>query len=163
MTASLYADYVQDLKATLDDLFEQPDRYQTFELHVELAMGEALLVYETKRRKGQTDTIAYARTQKGNAQISPAVAYQRVASFLAMHDHIALTGDPMISLNKEYPHAVISFEHRAKGAPFKRSMKMIFIGVNDAEDAARYLAATGERTAVVVVRPHHSDRLWEWK
>ena len=163
MTASLYADYVQDLKATLDDLFERSDRYQTFDLHVELAMGEALLVYQTKRQKGQTDTIAYARTPKGNAQISPATAYERVSAFLTMQDHIALTGDPMISLNAEYPHAVISFEHRAKGAPFKSSMKMIFVGVNGAEDATRYLAMTKEPAAVVTTRPHHSTRLWEWK
>jgi hypothetical protein len=163
MTASLYADYIRDLKITLDDLYERPERYQTFDLHIELAMGSALLVYETKRRKGQTDTIAYARTQKGNAQIAPATAYQRVSSFLTMQDHIALTGDPMVALNEEYPHAVINFEHRVKGAPFKSAMKMIFVGVNDAEDAGRYLAMAGEPAAVITSRPHHSAKLWEWK
>lgn len=163
MTASLYADYIQDLKATLDDLHERPDRYQSFNLHVELAMGAQLLVYETTRRKGQTDTIAYARTPKGNSQVSPAIAYQRVAAFLAMQDHIALTGNPMISLNDEYPHAVVSFEHRAKGAAFKSSMKMLFVGVNDAEDASRYLGLIGQPAAVVSARPHRSDKLWERK
>ncbi len=163
MTASPYADYISDLKAILDDLYERPDRYQTFELHIELAMGASLLVYETKRRKGQTDTIAYARTPDGNAQIAPATAYQRVASFMAMRNHIALSGEPMIALNEEYPHAVINFEYRAKGAPFKTSMKMIFVGVNDADDAARYLAMAGGPGAIVTARPHSSSRLWEWK
>ncbi|EJJ26205.1 hypothetical protein [Rhizobium sp. CF142] len=163
MIASLYADYVQDLKARLNDLFERPDRYQTFDLHVELAMGAALLAYETKRQKGQTDTIAYARTAKGNVQVSPELAQQRISSFLTMQGHIALTGEPMISLNEEYPHAVISFEHRARGAPLKSSMKMIFVGVNDAEDAGRYFEMTGEPAAIVTTRPHRSKRLWEWK
>jgi hypothetical protein len=163
MIASLYADYVRDLKATLDDLYERADRYQIFDLHIELAMGSALLVYETKRRKGQTETIAYARTAKGNTQISPAIAYQRVSSFLTMQDHIALTGDPMIDLIEEYPHAVINFEHRAKGVPFKSSTKMIFVGVNGADDANRYLTMTGKPAAVISRRPHHAARLWEWK
>lgn len=163
MTASLYADYIQDLKATLDDLFERPDRYQTFDLHIELAMGTALLVYETKRQKGRTDAIAYARTPKGNVQVSPALAHQRISSFLAMQDHIALTGDPIISLNKEYPHAVIRFEHRIKGAPLKSSMKMIFAGLNDAEDASRYVEMADTTAAIVTTRPHHSKNLWEWK
>lgn len=163
MIVSLYADYVQDLKTALDDLFERPDRYQTFDLHVELAMGAALLVYETKKQKGRTDTLAYARTAKGNVQISPERAQQRVSSFLAMQDHIALTGEPMISLNEEYPHAVIAFEHRARGASLKSSMKMIFVGVNDAEDAGRYFEMTGEPAAIVTTRPHHSKTLWEWK
>jgi hypothetical protein len=163
MTASIYTDYVHDLKATLDDLYERPDRYQTFDLHIELAMGDALLVYQTRRQKGQTDTIAYARTPKGNTQVSPATAYQRVSAFLTMQNHIALTGEPMIGLNAEYPHAVISFEHRAKGASFKSSMKMIFVGVNDADDASRYRAITKEPAAIVTTRPHHSVRLWEWK
>ncbi|MBW9052453.1 hypothetical protein [Rhizobium mesosinicum] len=163
MIASLYADYVQDLKARLDDLFERPARYQTFDLHVELAMGAALLVHETKRQKGQTDRIAYARTPKGNVQVSPELAQQRISSFLTMQGHIALTGEPMIGLNQEYPHAVISFEHRARGAPLKSSMKMIFVGVNDPDDARRYVQMTGEPAAIVTVRPHHSKRLWEWK
>ncbi|TCS01513.1 hypothetical protein [Rhizobium sp. BK418] len=163
MTASFYADYIQDLKAALDDLFEHPVRYRTFDLHIELAMGTALLVYETKRQKGQTDAIAYARTPKGNVQVSPELAHQRISSFLAMRNHIALTGDPMISLNEEYPHAVIRFEHRAKGVPFKSSMKMIFVGVNDAEDAGRYVEMAREPAAIVTARPHRSKKLWEWK
>lgn len=163
MIASLYADYVQNLKAALNDLFERPDRYQTFDLHIELAMGAALLVYETKRQKGRTDTIAYARTPKGNVQVSPELAQQSLSSFLTMREHIALTGEPMISLNENYPHAVISFEHRARGAPLTNSMKMIFVGVNDAEDAGQYVEITGEPTAIVTTRPHHSKTLWEWK
>ncbi|MBB3313299.1 hypothetical protein FHT78_005091 [Rhizobium sp. BK196] len=163
MIASLYADYVQDLKAKLDDLFERPDRYQTFDLHVELAMGAAHLIYETKRQKGQTDRIAYSRTPQRNVQVSPELAQQRISSFLAMQGHIALTGEPMISLNEEYPHAVISFEHRARGAPLKSSMKMIFVGVNDPEDARRYVEIAAEPAAVVTTRPHHSKRLWEWR
>jgi hypothetical protein len=163
MTASRYTDYIQDLKAALDDLHGNSDRYQTFDLHAELAMGANLLVYETRKRKGQIDTMAYARTPAGNKPIAPDMARDRVLSFLAMQEHIALTGDPMISLNEEYPHAVISFEHRVKGAALKKSMKMIFAGVNDAEDAARYVTAAGNPAAIVSARPHSSKKLWEWK
>lgn len=163
MTASSYADYIRDLKDVLDDLVSQPDRYQTFSIHVELVMGENLLVYETARRKGQTDTIAYFRTAGDNKQVAPEAAYERVQAFLAMQDHIALSGNPMISLDREYPHAVINIEHRARGSESRKSMKMIFVGVNDADDAAAYVAAAGTPSALVSSRPHQSLRLWEWK
>ena len=109
------------------------------------------------------DTIAYARTPRGNSQVSPAIAYQRLSAFLSMQNHIALTGNPMVSLNEEYPHAVVSFEHRAKGAASKSSMKMLFVGVNGADDAGRYLDLVRQPTAVVSARPYRSNKLWEWK
>jgi len=163
MTASSYADYVKELRAVLADLVSQPDRYQTFSLHVELVMESNLLVYETGKRKGQTDTIAYFRAPSGDRPVAPDGAYERVQAFLAMQDHIALSGDPMINLNEDYPHAVINIEHRARGAAFRKSMKMIFVGVNDADDAAAYTAAAGVPSALVSVRPHRSAWLWEWK
>ena len=71
MTASSYADYVKELRAVLADLVSQPDRYQTFSLHVELVMESNLLVYETGKRKGQTDTIAYFRAPSGDRPVAP--------------------------------------------------------------------------------------------
>jgi hypothetical protein len=163
MTASSYADYVKELREVLADLVSQPDRYQTFSLHVELVMGSNLLVYETGKRKGQTDSIAYFRAPSGDSPVAPEAAYERVQAFLAMQDHIALSGNPMINLNEEYPHAVINIEHRARGAEFRKSMQMILVGVNDADDAAAYAAAAGVPSALVSIRPHRSARLWEWK
>jgi len=163
MTPSRYSDFAEDMKARLADLHERGDRYQTFDLHVELAMGSNLLVYETRKQKGQIDTMAYARTPDGDRPVSPAAAYERVLSFLAMQHHIALSGEPMLKLHEDYPHAVINVELRAKGAPSKSSTRMILVGVDDAEDAGRYVAASGEPRGVVSSRPYASKRLWEWK
>lgn len=163
MTAASYSDYALELKGTLDDLMERPERYQTFALHAELAMKGNLLVLEATRRKAQTDMIAYARVKEATTQVSPQSAFHRLSSFLTMQHHIALSGEPMLDLPDEYPHAVITLELRARGAALRSSMKMIFVGVDDYDDAARYADLLGDIRAVVTSRPHRSSKLWEWK
>jgi hypothetical protein len=163
MTPSLFADYVAELKALLEKLHEHAEQFQVIDLHVELAMRSSLLVLELKKRKGLVDEIAYARTAERNAQVAPALAYDRVKAFLAMPDHIALTGSPLVALHPEYPHAVVRAEYRARGAAHKTSTKMILIGINNLDDATRYLELIGDPAAVVSSRPLVSSHLWEWK
>ena len=61
MNAALYADYVADLRGLFTELDRHPERFQTFSAHLELAVAGGLVVYETARRKGQTDNLYYGR------------------------------------------------------------------------------------------------------
>ena len=72
MMAALYADYVADLRTLFGELDRRPDLFQTFDVRLELAAAGGLVVYETKRRKGQTDSLYYGRTATGaTCLISP--------------------------------------------------------------------------------------------
>jgi hypothetical protein len=134
MTPSLFADYVAELTALVERLHEHAEQFQVIDLPVGLAMGSSFLVLEIKKRKGLVDEIAYAQTAERNAQVAPALAYDRVEAFLAMPDHIALTGPPLVALHPEY-----------------------------LDVATRYLELIVDPAAVVSSRPPASSHLWEWK
>ncbi len=66
MTSAFYADYIADLQTLLEQVDGASDHLQTFDVHIELAAAGSLIVYESKRRKGLTDSLFYGRP-KGSA------------------------------------------------------------------------------------------------
>ena len=161
MTVSFYADYAHDLNATFQELHENPTRFQSYGLHLELKVSDTLVVYETKRRKGVTDSIYYARRPAGDHQISADTAYKNMSAFLHLGQHVALTGDPVVELSGEYPFLAIDFAFRRLGGSQARSTKMILVGLNDDADAERY-AATLPASTLISSRPYRSSHVWEW-
>lgn len=165
MTVSLYADYIADLRALFSDLDRSPDLFQTLDVHLELAAAGSLIVYETKRRKGQTDSLYYGRPAEAgsNRQISQATAFAAIDRFLALGQFIALTGEAGRTLDTQYPHCAVNFSYRKKGQPVARSMLMVFVGFDDDADASRYIAATDDPAAFVSERPYMAAKAYEWK
>jgi hypothetical protein len=61
MNVAFYADYIADLRTLFTDLDSRPEGFQTFDVRLELAVAGGLVVYETKRRKGQTSRCPVRR------------------------------------------------------------------------------------------------------
>ena len=165
MTVSLYVDYIADLRVLFLELDRSPDLFQSIDVHLELAAGGSLVVYETKRRKGQTDSLYYGRPTAGDAnrQISQATAFSAIDRFFALGQFIALTGEATQTLDTQYPHCAVTFSYRKKGHPAARSMLMVFVGFNDEADAAEYVAKAENSAAVISERPYKSAKAYEWK
>lgn len=171
MKISLYADYVAELKALFSELDRHPERFQTFSAHLELAAAGSLVVYETKRRKGQTDSLYYGRPAEAasNQQISQSSAFAAIDRFFALGQFLALSGeasdqaagDGSRTIDAQYPHCAVNFSYRKKGQPVARSMLMVFVGFNDDADALQHASAGS--AAFVVERPHRTERSYEWK
>ncbi|MCR6497472.1 hypothetical protein MUO32_00360 [Shinella sp. CPCC 101442] len=165
MTVSLYADYIADLRVLFLELDRSPDLFQSIDVHLELAAGGSLVVYETKRRKGQTDSLYYGRPTAGDAnrQISQATAFSAIDRFFALGQFIALTGEATQTLDTQYPHCAVNFSYRKKGHPAARSMLMVFVGFNDEADALHYIAAIDDPSVFVSERPYRTAKAYEWK
>lgn len=166
MPAALYSDYMDDLRALIEQIDGRPDDFRTLDVHIELAHKGMLFVYETKKGKGQTDSIYYARmaSSGANKQISQKTAFDAVSAFMKLGQFVALTGektsgDGAIAGREEHPSCAVAISYRKTGMPSKRSMKMIFLGFPDDEAAL----AQGEAGDIVTARPHGSERVWEWK
>lgn len=173
MNVALYADYISDLRTLFAELDQRPERFQTFNLRLELAAAGGLIVYETKRRKGLTDSLYYGRSAdtSTNQQISQSAAFSAIDRFFGLGQFVALTGesdhgsgdsegDP---LDGQYPHCAVNFSYRKKGQPAARSTLLVLIGFNDEADALRYVASKGGSSAFVTERPHQSKKSHEWK
>lgn len=173
MTVALYADYITDLRDIIAELDGHPERFQTYSLHVAVTAAGSLIVYETKRRRGQVDSIYYGRPAgtQSNRQISQATAYAAIERFFALGQFVALTaeagaqdaGASGLAVQADYPYCAVNFTYRKKGQPDTRSMMMIFIGFNDDADALDFAAMTHTAPHLVSQRPHRSERLFEWK
>jgi hypothetical protein len=166
MMAALYADYVADLRTLFGELDRQPNRFQTFDVRLELAAAGGLVVYETKRRKGQTDSLYYGRsTESGdNRQLSQASAFAALDRFFALGQFVALSGEGQVcALDAGYPHCAVNFSYRKKGQPSARSMLMVFVGFNDEADALQYVSAADGGSAFVTERPCRGAKAYEWK
>ncbi|QRM57045.1 hypothetical protein [Sinorhizobium sp. BG8] len=163
-----YADYIANLRALFSELDRHPEQFQTFNVRLELVAGGGLFVYETKRRKGQTDSLYYARSATGaNQQISQASAFSAIDRFFALGEFAALTaeaagGQGADVIDTLFPHCAVNFSYRKKGQPVARSMLMVFVGFNDTADAERYVETSGS-SAFVSERPHYTERSYEWK
>lgn len=166
MRVGLYADYVTDLRALFSELDRHPDLFQSFDARLELAAAGGLVVYETKRRKGQTDSLYYGRSAATgtNQQISQAASFAAIDRFFALGQFIALTGTGTQTrpLDGQYPHCAVNFSYRKKGQPKARSMLMVLIGLNDEADALAYVAASEGTSVFVAERPHRGERAYEW-
>ena len=168
MTAALYADYIADLRSLFSELDHSPELFQSLSAHLELVVGGSLVVYETKRRRGQTDSLYYGRPTAGetNRQISQATAFAAIDRFFALGEFVALTGEAGTSgpaLDARYPHCAVNISYRKKGHPAARSMLMVFAGFDDAADALRFVSASADPSAFVTARPYRSARAYEWK
>jgi hypothetical protein len=165
MTVSFYADDIAALRVLFSELDRSPELFQTFDVRLELAAGSSLVVYETKRRKGQTDSLYYGRPAAGDAnrQISQAAAFAAIDRFFALGQFIALTGEAAQTLDARYPHCAVNFSYRRKGHPAARSMLMVFVGFNDEADALQYASAVDDPPAFVSARPYKSAKAYEWK
>lgn len=167
MSVGLYADYIADLRPLFSELDRQPDRFQSFDVRLELAAAGGLVVYETKRRKGQTDSLYYGRPAAtgSNQQISPAASFAAIDRFFTLGQFVALTGAGAQAqpLDGQYPHCAVNFSYRKKGQPKARSMLMVFVGFNDEADALAYVSASDDPSAFVAERPYREALAYEWK
>lgn len=167
MSIGLYADYITDVRPLFSELDQHPDRFQSFDVRLELAAAGGLVVYETKRRKGQMDSLYYGRaaTTGANQQISQAASFAAIDRFFALGQFVALTGvgTQTQPLDGRYPHCAVNFSYRKKGQPKAKSMLMVFIGFNDEADALAYVSASEDPSAFVAERPYRGARAYEWK
>ncbi|RFB85722.1 hypothetical protein B5K08_25565 [Rhizobium leguminosarum bv. trifolii] len=175
MNVALYADYIADLRILFAELDRHPERFQTFNIRLELVAAGGLIVYETKRRKGLTDSIYYGHSAEtsSNHQISQSTAYSAIDRFFALGQFVALAGGidnragggsaSAREVDAQYPHCAVNFSYRKKGQPVARSMLMVFIGFNDEADALQRLSTIDDPSALVAERPYRSLKSYEWK
>lgn len=173
MMAALYADYIAELKTVFGELDRSPELFQTYDLHVDLAAAGGMIVYETRRRRGQTDSLYYGRPAGSSApqKMAQAVAFAAIDRFFALGQFLAMStegasgegeaGHPRLDV--DYPHCAVKFSYRKKGHAHARSMLMIFVGFNDDADAERFASDPGNAASLVGTRPYMAARLHEWK
>jgi hypothetical protein len=167
MSAVLYSDLTADLRSLLTDLARTPERFQSWDAHIELAAAGGLVVLQTKRAKGVVDSLFWGRPPKAeeNRQLPEAAAYAAIDRFLGLGAHLALA-DALpqgVTLDEDFPHCAVRLAYRKKGAAKSRSLSMIFIGFNSAEDAQAYATRAGEALPLAAARPLMTDRLHEWR
>jgi hypothetical protein len=167
MTAALYADLTDDLRALLTELARAPESFQTWDVHVELAAAGGLVVLETKRAKGVVDSLFWGRPPKAqdNQRLPEAAAYAAIDRFLGLGTHLALA-DALpqgVTLDDDFPHCAVRLSYRKKGAAASRALSMIFIGFSTVEDAEAYAARAGDSLPLVAARPLITDKLHEWR
>lgn len=175
MKAALYADYIADLRALFTELDRRPERFQTFNVRLELAAAGSVMVYETRRGKGQIDSLYYGRSADtgANQQITQTSAFSAMDRFFALGQFLALTGQAdsrrpsdgsrAAAVNAQYPHCAVNFSYRKKGQPVARAMLMVFIGFNDEADANQYVSTSSDIVVLEDQRPYRSERCFEWK
>lgn len=175
MSVEFYADYVRPLRALFAELDQHPERFQTYDVHIELAASGKLVVYETKRRKGQTDSLYYGRSGPGDSprQIAQQTAFAAIDHFMALSQFLAFNGKleklkgedaaETLTIGAQYPSCAVSFAYRKKGQPKAKAMFMIFVGFNDDQDAEQYVAKIADPTILVDSRPLRGDKVYEWK
>lgn len=166
MPPALYADLISDLRPLLAELGQHPERFQTWDAHLELVAAGGLVVVKSKRAKGLVDSLFWGRAPKAeeNKQLPEAVAFAAIDRFLGLGAHLALS-DALPEgavLDEAFPHCAVRFSYRKKGAPKARSLSMIFIGFNDEADAASYAERTAGTLPLVTTRPVTGGKLHEW-
>ncbi len=167
MPPALYADLIADLRPLIAELGEHPERFQTWDAHLELVAAGGLVVLKSKREKGVVDSLFWGRAPKAeeNRQLPEATAFAAIDRFLRLGAHLALA-DALPEgavLDEAYPHCAVRFSYRKKGAPKARSLSMIFIAFNDEADALAYAGRTAGTLPMVVARPLMGEKLHEWR
>lgn len=172
MNVALYGDYIADLRKLFVELDRQPEDFQTLDVRMELAAAGSVVVYETRRRKGQKDSLYYGRsaTSGRNQQISQSTAFSAIDRFLVLGQFVALRADVAAEskgqprrVDAQYPHCAVNFSYRKKGQPVARSMLMVFVGFNDDADAFQFISAVEDPTVFVSQRPHRAAKTYEWR
>lgn len=175
MPVEFYADYMRDLRTLLAELDGQPERFQTYDVHIELAAAGKLVVYETKRQKGQTDSLYYGRSGSDESprRMTQATAFAAIDHFMGLGQFLAFNGHvedlkarnaaDALPIGAQYPSCAVSFAYRKKGQPKARAMFMIFVGFNDDQDAERYAAGLADPSILIDSRPLRAGRVYEWR
>ncbi|OWV97410.1 hypothetical protein ATY81_08215 [Rhizobium sp. R72] len=175
MSVAFYRDYVADLKARIDDLHANTDRYQTYELTMELLAQKNLVSYTEKKAKGQTEGLSYRRdfTTGQAVQMQQQNAYALFSGFFNLGQFLAFTGQgrqpdakqfaELLTDNWRYPTCAVYLTFRQKGQPKTPSMRMHFVGLNGQADAAAYERKADRADNLVAQRPFSSAVFWEWK
>jgi hypothetical protein len=162
---AFYADLIADLRALFTELDRQPELFQTYDVHLELAAAGSVVVYETKRAKGVVDSLFWGRAPKAteNRQISQATAFAAIDRFFALGEFLALSDDLPAGavLDDAYPHCAVRLSCRRKGSPKARSLSMVFIGFNDEADATAFAGTNPGTVPLVTSRPLMGKRLHE--
>jgi len=174
MPVEFYAGYMRDLRVLFAELDSEPERFQTYDVHIELAAAGKLVVYETRRRKGQTDSLYYGRsgTDESPRRMAQATAFAAIDHFMGLSQFLAFNGHvddlkdknatDALPIGAQYPSCAVSFAYRKKGQPKAKSMFMIFVGLNDDRDAEDYVARIADPTILVETRPLRGDKVHEW-
>jgi hypothetical protein len=175
MEIAFYKDYVTDLKKRVDDLHENPDEFQAYDLQMEILVRKTQISYALSRHKGQSDSLFYMNdTVSGKrSQLKQDVAFGMFEHFFTLGQFLAIAGKVtdlsegefthLITADWIYPVCAVAFSYRKKGQPKAQSMKMLFIGLNNDGDARAYTAALNKPEFLVNRRPFSSNQLWEWK
>ena len=175
MAAASYKDYIADLNARIDDLHANADRYQTYELTMELLAQKNLVSYSEKKAKGQTEGLSYRRdfTTGQAVQMQQRSAYELFSGFFKLGQFLAFTGlgdkpdakqfAERLTDHWQYPTCAVHFVYRQKAQPKMASTRMHFVGLNGEADAAAYEHKTARAESLVQHRPFSSDSFWEWK
>ncbi|RCW21138.1 hypothetical protein DFR48_111102 [Ciceribacter lividus] len=167
MPPALYADLTADLRPLVAELGEHPERFQTWDAHMELVAAGGLVVLKTKRAKGVVDSLFWGRAPGSteNKQLPEATAFAAIDRFLGLGAHLALA-DALPEgtvLDEAFPHCAVRFSYRKKGAPKARSLSMIFIGLNDEAEALAYAERAASTLPLVTSRPLVGAKLHEWR
>jgi hypothetical protein len=175
MEIAFYKDYVASLKQQIDELRGNRDAFQVYDLQMEILVRKAQISYALSRHKGVIDSLFYMNdTVSGKrSQMEDDVAFGMFAHFFALGQFLAVAGKAtdlgesesteLLTADWKYPVCAVGFAFRKKGHPTLRSMKMLFVGLNDDEDAARYVSALNDPEFIVARRPFMTPTLWEWK
>jgi len=101
------------------------------------------------------------------------VALKMFDHFFALGQFLAIAGTAteqseaeftnLITAEWTYPVCAVAFSYRKKGQPQAQSMKMLFVGLNNDEDAELYTRALNQPALFVGRRPFVTQQLWEWK
>lgn len=167
MSPALYPDLTASLRPLLDELHQAPERFQTWDAHLELVAAGGLVVLKTKREKGVVDSLFWGRAPKAteNQQLPEATAYAAIDRFLRLGAHLALA-DALPEgavLDEAYPHCAVKLSYRKKGAPKSLALSMVFIGFNDETDAMAYADRAGGSLPLTTTRPLKGEKLHEWR
>lgn len=167
MSPAFHADLTAALRPLLSELQQSPERFQTWDAHLELVAAGGLVVVKSKRAKGVVDNLFWGRAPKAteNRQLPEATAYAAIDRFLGLGTHLALADALPESavLDEAYPHCAVKITYRKKGAPKALSLSMILIGFNDEADALAYAERADGGLPLVLRRPLMGSRLHEWK
>lgn len=175
MEVAFYKEYVADLKKRIDDLHENPDDFQVYDLHMEILVRKAQVSYALSRRKGQRDSLFFVNdTVSGKrSQLTQDAALGMFEHFFRLGQFVAIAGTAterseaeftsLITSEWTYPVCAVAFSYRKKGQSKAQSTKMLFVGLNNDEDAHAYIRALNQPTLFVSDKPFVTQQLWEWK
>ncbi|TPP11658.1 hypothetical protein [Rhizobium glycinendophyticum] len=167
MTPALQNDLTTELRDLLTELHQAPERFQTWDAHLELIAAGGLVVLQSKRTMGLVDSLFWGRPPKTseNRKLPESTAFAAIDRFLGLSAHLALSNalPEGLVLDEAYPHCAVKFAYRKKGAPKAKTLSMIFIGFNDQAEALAYADEAGKTLPLVTSRPLMGARLHEWR